>query len=49
MTVSNNVKEIQAKLDENFIEDFVRMEVPELLFWELGLEYVDTDTVRVII
>ena len=46
--VSIIIKEIQEKLDNNAVEKFVRLTVPELFFQDLGLEYIDTDTVGVI-
>lgn len=39
------VKEIQAKIERNAEETFVLFSIPELFFWELGLEYIGNDTI----
>lgn len=38
------VTEIQEKIDKNAEEEFIIKNVPELLFWELGLECIGGDT-----
>lgn len=43
----STIKEIQARIERNAQEQFIIKTVPELLFWELGLEYIDTDTTEV--
>ena len=39
------VREIRARIERCREDDFVLLSVPELFFWELGLEYIGTDTI----
>lgn len=36
-------KEIQKNIEKSVVENFILLSVPELLFWELGIEYIGND------
>lgn len=45
-TIPCTIQDIQNRIERNAEESFILSNVPELLFWELGLEYIGTDTAR---
>ena len=42
--IPSTLREIQAKIERNAQEQFIITTVPELFFWELGLEYIEVRT-----
>jgi hypothetical protein len=47
MSVPCTTLEILERIEHSHIEGFVMKEVPELFFWNIGLEYIDSDSVEV--
>jgi len=39
--VATTLDEIKKRIEQNATEEFIIKEIPELLFWELGLEYIE--------
>ena len=46
--IPTNAKEIKERIENNYIETFIKLNVCELFFKDLGLEYIDTDTIEVV-
>jgi len=45
--VATTLKEIKEQIEKNTTEEFIIKSVPELLFWELGIEYIGNDTITI--
>ena len=45
--IPNTIGEIRDMIERNAQEQFMILNVPELFFWELGLEYIGNDTITV--
>lgn len=41
--IKRQIKENQQREEKHAQEQFIKKTVPEILFWELGLEYIGTD------